>query len=246
MWQGQRLAVVLPTYNEVDSIAPCIKGFENLGIVDEIVVVNNSADPEISANVATTSAREVVESRRGYGAAMRRGLTETSDFDLVAVCEPDGTFDPDDLWKLLPFLTDVEFVLGSRTVSTFIYDGANMGAFLKWGNWAVAKGIELIFNTASLSDVGCTFRVLKRSAIDRIGPKFQRYDAAFGLEMMLLAISEGIPIVQVPVRYLQRVGESTITGDFVKAFKLGMKMIGISIVHRFRTLKRGAPLRPRS
>jgi glycosyltransferase involved in cell wall biosynthesis len=235
MWRGNRLAVVLPTYNEADSIAACIKGFEGLGVVDEILVVNNNAHPDTSDNVATTSAREVHESTQGYGAAIRRGLAETKEYDLVVICEPDGTFDPDDLWKLLPFLSDADAVLGSRTVSTFIFTGANMGAFLRFGNWAVAKGIELIFNTVSLSDVGCTFRVLKRSAIDRIEPNFVRYDSAFGLEMMLLLISEKVPLVQVPVRYLERIGESSVTGDLFKAFKLGVQMIAMSIAHRLRT-----------
>jgi dolichol-phosphate mannosyltransferase len=235
MWRGNRLAVVLPTFNEADSIAACIKGFESLGVVDEIVVVNNNAHPETSANVATTSAREVHESTQGYGAAIRRGFVETAEFDLVVICEPDGTFDPDDLWKLLPFLSDADVVFGSRTVSTFIYTGANMGTFLRWGNWAVAKGIELIFNTVSLSDVGCTFRVLKRSAIDRISHRFRRTDSAFGLEMMLLVVSEEVPFVQVPVRYLERVGESAVTGDFGKAVRLGMLMIGMSVAHRLRT-----------
>lgn len=236
MWRNQTLAVVLPTYNEVDSLGLCIKGFEALGVVDEIVVVNNNADPDITSIVESTSAREVVEKIKGYGAAIRRGLNETTEFDIVAICEPDGTFDPDDLYKLLPFLSDADMVLGSRTVSTFIYSGANMGPFLKWGNWAVAKGIEVLFNTVSLSDVGCTYRVLKRDTIDRLTPQFRRVDSTFGLEMMLLAISNRIPIVQVPVRYLQRVGESTITGDFYKAFALGMLMIRMSIVHRISTL----------
>jgi len=235
MWRDLRLAVVLPTYNEADSIAFCIKGFESLGVVDEILVVNNNAHAETSPNVASTSAREVLEPRQGYGAAIRRGLAETADFDLVAICEPDGTFEPEDLWKLLPFLTDADVALGSRTVSTFIYTGANMGTFLRWGNWAVAKGIELIFNTVSLSDVGCTFRVLKRSAIDQIEPKFQRYDSAFGLEMMLLVISERIPLVQVPVRYLPRVGESSVTGHLAKAIRLGLEMIAMSVAHRLTT-----------
>jgi dolichol-phosphate mannosyltransferase len=235
MWRGKRLAVVLPTYNEADSIAACIKGFESLGVIDEIVVVNNNAHPDTSSNVAATTAREVHEAKQGYGAAIRRGLFETAEYELVVICEPDGTFDPDDLWKLLPFLSDADVVFGSRTVSTFIYTGANMGTFLRWGNWAVAKGIEVIFNTASMSDVGCTFRVLKRSAIDRISPYFRHDDSAFGLEMMLWVVSEQIPFVQVPVRYLERVGESAVTGDFVKALRLGMRMIGMSIAHRLRT-----------
>ena len=237
MWRNSTLAVVLPTYNEARSISACIKGFEELGVVDQIVVVNNNAHPDTSPTVAKTSAIEVFEQRQGYGAAIRRGLAETAEFDLVAICEPDGTFEPDDLWKLLPFLSDTDVVFGSRTVSTFIYAGANMGAFLRWGNWAVAKGIELLFNTVSLSDVGCTFRVLKRSAINRIVPHFQRHDSAFGLEMMLWAISERIPIVQVPVRYKERVGTSSVTGDLSKAFKLGLLMIGMSIGHRIKTLR---------
>lgn len=235
MWRGERLAVVLPTYNEADSIAACVKGFEALGIVDEVLVVNNNAHPDTSPAVSTTSAREVFESRQGYGMAIRRGIAETRDFDIVVVCEPDGTFEPDDLWKLLPFLSDVEVVFGTRTVTTFIYAGANMNPFLRWGNWAVAKLIELMFNTVSLSDVGCTYRVLRRSALDEIEPHFESGGSSFGLEMMLEVVARRIPFVQVPVRYLPRVGQSSVTGDFTKAFRLGVEMIAMSVRHRFRT-----------
>jgi glycosyltransferase involved in cell wall biosynthesis len=243
MWHGQSLAVVLPTYNEADSIGQCIKGFEALGVVDEIVVVNNNAHPDTSERVVDTSAREVTETTQGYGAAIRRGLAETRGFDLVAICEPDGTFDPDDLWKLLPFTTDADVVLGSRTVSTFIFTGANMGTFLRWGNWAVAKGLEVLFNTVSLSDVGCTFRLMKRSAIDRIESRFARTDSAFGLEMMLHVVGHRIPLVQVPVRYLPRVGASSVTGDLQKAVALGLLMIAMIINYRVRTWLR--IIRPR-
>ena len=43
MWGDQRISVVLPTYNEAESIGACINDFEALGLVDEIVVVNNNA-----------------------------------------------------------------------------------------------------------------------------------------------------------------------------------------------------------
>ncbi|HWI33919.1 MAG TPA: glycosyltransferase, partial [Lapillicoccus sp.] len=94
--------MVLPTYNEKDSIAGVIRGFEELGVVDEIVVVNNNAAPGTSEEVARTSAREVLETTQGYGAAIRRGLREATG-DLICVCEPDGTFEPDDLFKLLTY-----------------------------------------------------------------------------------------------------------------------------------------------
>lgn len=234
MWNGRTLAVILPTYNEADSIADCIAGFDALGIVDEVLVVNNNAHPDTSAAVAGTRAREVHESRQGYGAAIRRGFVETVSFDLVCVCEPDGTFDPADLLKLLPFLTDADFVVGSRTVQTFIFSGANMGPFLRWGNWAVAKMAEVLFNTAYLSDVGCTFRVVTRDALDRVTPDFEGYASSFGFEMLLHVIRHRIPLVQVPVRYLPRVGESSVTGDLGKTIRLGLGMIMLCLRQRLR------------
>jgi glycosyltransferase involved in cell wall biosynthesis len=234
MWQGKRLAVILPTYNEADSIAACIAEFEVLGIVDDIVVINNNAHPETSPAVATTSAREIHESVQGYGAAIRRGLVETTDADLVCICEPDGTFKPADLLKLLPFTTDVEVVFGSRTVQTFILTGANMGAFLRWGNWAVAKLTEVLFNTVYLSDVGCTFRVLNRQAIDRISGSFTTTGSAFGYEMMLQVVRERLSFVQVPVTYRARIGQSSVTGSRSAAFRLGMEMISMCLRARLR------------
>ena len=234
MWNGRTLAVVLPTYNEAGSIAECIREFEALGVVDDIVVVNNNAHPDTSPAVATTAAREVHESRQGYGAAIRRGFEETASADLVCVCEPDGTFDPGDLMKLLPFTTDVEVVFGSRTVQTFILSGANMGWFLRWGNWAVAKLTEVLFNTVYLSDVGCTFRVLSRDAIDRLQPEFEGDGSSFGYEMMLHAARLRLPLVQVPVKYQARVGESSVTGDRTKAVRLGLEMIAMCLRERAR------------
>jgi glycosyltransferase involved in cell wall biosynthesis len=234
MWNGKTLAVVLPTYNEAGSIADCIRGFEALGIVDDIVVVNNNAHPDTSPAVATTGAREVFETTQGYGAAIKRGLRETAGADLVCVCEPDGTFDPADIQKLLPFSIDTEVVFGSRTVQIYILSGANMGFFLKWGNWAVAKLTEALFNTVYLSDVGCTYRVLNRSAIDRIEPYFESDGSAFGFEMMLIVAKRRLSFVQVPVKYQERVGTSSVTGDLSKTVVLGMQMITLCLRHRLR------------
>jgi glycosyltransferase involved in cell wall biosynthesis len=234
MWNDQRIAVVLPTYNERDSIAAVIKGFQSLGIVDDVVVVNNNAAPGTSDEVAGTGAREVHEPKQGYGAAIRRGLDETKDADLVCICEPDGTFEPRDLHKLLPFTAECEVVFGSRTVSTYIWRGANMGWFLRWGNWAVAKMIEVLYNTVYLSDVGCTMRVLSREAAAAIEPCYTRDGSSFGLEQLVLVVSSGVSFVQVPVNYRPRVGESAVTGDFMKAVRLGLEMIGIALTSRLR------------
>jgi len=243
MWQGEYVSVVLPTYNEVGSLRQTIEAFQDLDLVDEIIVVNNNAAAGTSEEVVGTGAREVFEPTQGYGAAIRRGLAEAEpEASLIVLCEPDGTFDPSDLLKLLPFTTDADVVFGSRTVQTFIWDGANMGLFLRWGNWFVAKLIEASFGTNYLSDVGCTFRVMRRNVVEDLLPRFSLTGSAFGLELLLRSVGRGHPFVQVPVRYRARVGVSSVTGDRRKAFLLGMEMIGL--VLRFRLRPGSLPARP--
>lgn len=233
VWQGKSIAVVLPTYRERDSIADCIRAFQALGVVDEILVVNNNAEPGTSDAVASTTAREVIERTQGYGAAIQRGLREVT-ADLVCICEPDNTFSPSDLFKLLPFTNECDVVFGSRTVSTFIWSGANMDWFLRWGNWAVAKLVEVLFNTTYLSDVGCTMRVMTSECIARITPGFTSTGSRFGVEMQVLCAVNGERIVQVPVNYHPRVGTSAVTGDRRAAWQLGCEMIGLVLRTRLR------------
>ena len=52
--------------------------------------------------------------------------------------------------------------------------------------------------------------------------------------MMLLTVQRRIPLVQVPVKYRPRVGESSVTGDRRKTIELGLSMIALCLRHRFR------------
>ncbi|WP_238334760.1 glycosyltransferase family 2 protein [Kribbella amoyensis] len=229
--------MVLPTYNEKDSIADVIRRFDKLGVVDDILVINNNAAEGTSEEVASTNAREIIETRQGYGAAIQRGLREV-DTDLVCVCEPDGTFNPEDLLKLLSFSAECDVVVGSRTVSNFIWDGANMGWFLQFGNWAVAKFLEVLFNTASMSDVGCTFRVITREHVQTILDRSTLPGSAYGLEMLLISVVTRARMVQIPVNYHARVGVSSVTGDFGKTVTLGLEMIRLVLKTRLKTIGR--------
>lgn len=233
MAKKQKISVILPTYNEKDSIKKVIKDFEALGIIDEIIVINNNAKEGTSEEVMTTSAIEIFESVPGYGSAIQRGFKEATG-DLIFVCEPDDTFVAEDVHKFLSYIGDVDVVYGSRTIKNFIGKGANMGHFLKNGNWFVAKMMQVLYRTNSLSDVGCTFRLIKKPALKKIQSSFRVKSGFFGPEMMLLTNHFNIPSVQIPIKYQARVGESSYTGDFKKAFILGMKMIWFIITFTFR------------
>ena len=131
-------------------------------------------------------------------------------------------------------MPECDLVVGSRTVSNFIWDGANMGWFLQWGNWAVAKLIEVLFNTTYLSDVGCTFRVMTAPAAEAILAARPLDGSAYGLEMLLIGVIIRVRMVQVPVNYHPRVGVSSVTGEFGKTISLGSQMVGHVVRSRVR------------
>jgi glycosyltransferase involved in cell wall biosynthesis len=237
MWKGQTVSVVLMTYAERDSIKRVIEGFSDLGLVDEVLVVNNNAQEGTLEEVAKTSAHQVFEPKQGYGHAIRRGLREATG-DLVVLVEPDGTFLPSDLMKLLTYSDECDVVFGTRTTRELIWHGSNMDFFLKWGNWAVAKLVEVLFNTSHLSDVGCTYRLLNRRLADYVAENMRIGGSHAGPEIMLLAITSGARFVEIPVNYLPRVGTSSVTGNQLVAFRLGLRMIALILRFRLKAPRR--------
>lgn len=234
MWRDRTVSVVLMTYAERDSIRSVIEGFYETGVVDEVLVVNNNAVSGTDEEVAKTPARLVHESRQGYGHACRRGLL-AAEGDLIVLAEPDGTFLPSDITKLLVFGDECDAVFGTRTTRELIWHGAHMDWFLRWGNWAVAKLIEALFNTSHLSDVGCTYKLFTRELAALIAERMKVGGNHAGPEMMLLAITSGARFVEIPVNYLPRVGKSSATGDLRTAIGIGLRMIALIVDFRRRT-----------
>src|SRR4051794_26570787 len=108
MFEGKRVSVVIPTYNEEKSIRAVIDGFFATGFVTEVVAVDNNARGATADEIRKTRARHVVENEhQGYGHAIMRGLRE-AEGDLVVVAEADGTFEPKDIEKLLVYSSDFD------------------------------------------------------------------------------------------------------------------------------------------
>ena len=233
MWRNKIVSVIFPTYNEKESIREAIEDFFSSGYVDEIVVVNNNAIHGTDDEVKKTKARLVHEKKQGYGYAIQKGIEEAKG-EIFVISEPDGTFVGRDIIKLLSYSDDFDYVLGTRTTRELIWEGANMDRFLKWGNWAVAKMMEFLFNSTTLTDVGCTMRLIKRNTYDKIKDKFSIGGSHFGPEMTLLIITNNIKFMEVPLNYGKRIGESSVTGSKFVAFLLGLKMIWLIIKFWFR------------
>ena len=249
MWHGKRVVVVFPAYNEERGVVAGIEDFYAAGdgqLVDEIVTVDNNSRDRTAALIQSTRAHYVLERKQGYGNALRRGMAEAAaaGADIIVLAEPDGTFAGKDVAKLLAFADDFDVVLGTRTTPELIWQEANMGRFLRWGNWAVAKLLQVLFGGPSLSDCGCTLRLLHRSAYDAIADRLTVGGSHFLPEVVCLSLLTGQRVVEVPVNYRGRIGESKITGSFRKTIVVGLRMIGVIL--KYRLSGAAPPRHPRS
>lgn len=244
MWEGKRVSVILPAYNEADNIAQAVREFLAVSAVDEVVVVDNNSQDGTGPLAAEAGGRVILETKQGYGNALRRGMAEAIG-DIVVLAEPDGTFVARDILKLLSYTDEFDMVLGTRTTRELIWHQANMGWFLRVGNVAVAKLIQVLYGGPSLSDCGCTFRLIHRKALDQIVGDLTVGGSHFLPEMVILGLRRGLRVIEIPVNYRGRVGESKITGSPVTAIKVGMRMIRLISEYRWQTwLKRGRESAP--
>jgi len=223
----------MPAYNEAEGIYDSVRDYRSIPEVDEVVVADNNSKDGTADLARRAGAAVVRESRQGYGYACQAALRAATG-DYIVLVESDKTFRATDLYKFLSYAEDFDAVFGTRTSKSCIWSGSNMGAFLRYGNWAVAKLLEYLHNGPCLTDVGCTYKLVKREALHQIASLFTVGKSHFQPELMILAIRSGLICVEIPVHYQPRAGTSKITGSFWKAFRLGIKMIMMIIDYRFK------------
>jgi glycosyltransferase involved in cell wall biosynthesis len=233
MWNNKKITVILPAYNEEKNIKQAIDDFYSTNIVDEILVIDNNSTDNTKFEIERTQARRVVEDNQGYGWALRRGLREATG-DYIFTCEPDGTFIANDIFKFLQYADEFDVIYGSRTSKSCIWENANMGLFLRYGNVAVAKLLEYIHNGPCLTDVGCTFKFINKSSLHKIIPNFKVGGSHFSPEFMIITIRAKLRCIEIPINYKSRIGVSKITGSHWKAFKLGLVMILLIFARRIK------------
>ena len=237
MWKGKKISVVFSTYNEKDSIKKCIDDLFKTGCVDEVIAVDNNAIKGTKEEILKTKAKYFYEEKQGFGWGYRRALYEAKG-DIIIMIEPDGTFVAEDIFKLLAYSDQFDVVFGTRTTSILIGEGANMGLIMKWANWFMAKIAEVLFGTTQLTDVGCTYRLIKRKAYEKIKRSFIIKKNEFNLDMMLQVIRHKIKFIEIPVNYNKRIGESSVTGSKFKAAIVAIKMFLLILKHRFGIIKK--------
>lgn len=240
-WATRPLAAILTAYNDEEAIGPSVDEFLRQPRMERVIVVDNNCTDATAAVAAARGAAVVAEALQGYGYACMRGLRfalETTRADFVVLAEGDMTFFGDDVPKLLPYLEECDLVLGTRTNRTLTQSASQMDWFLAWGNLALAFLIRLRYwdrnflGRAQLTDVGCTFRVIRRSALQRIIDQLTVGGYYFSPHMILVALRNDLRVVEVPIKFRARVGVSKGAGrSRRRALRIGISMVGEIALH---------------
>ena len=183
MYKGKKISVVIPAYNEEDGISQTVNDFM-IPMVDEVVVVDNNSTDKTAEKAKQSGARVVHEENQGYGHAVRRALKEATG-DYVVLTEADRTFIGADLPVMLEHAANFHMVIGTRTTTPFLAKGANMGFFLVAGNIFIAKLLAILYRLPQLTDVGCTYRLIHKSVVQRILPYLQEHGAPLSPEIII-------------------------------------------------------------
>jgi UDP-N-acetylglucosamine diphosphorylase / glucose-1-phosphate thymidylyltransferase / UDP-N-acetylgalactosamine diphosphorylase / glucosamine-1-phosphate N-acetyltransferase / galactosamine-1-phosphate N-acetyltransferase len=231
-FERHRVSVVIPTYDEADSIGAVVRDFQDQA--HEIVVMDNQS-PDGTADIARRLGA-TVHSRplRGYGDACRQGL-DAATGDILVLVEADATFRAKDLPKFLEYLKDADMVIGTRTTRQMIEQGANMDGLLRWGNLFVGKLVEALWWEVEprYTDVGCTYRAIWADAWHKIRRYMTSDGAPFSPEMMIEMMRAKGRVVEIPVSYYRRKGgHSKHSASRWQSARTGLKMLRLIMSRR--------------
>ncbi|TDJ70973.1 MAG: glycosyltransferase family 2 protein [Planctomycetota bacterium] len=246
---GPGIAVVIPALDEEQALPLVLAELPADSVLGVVVVDNGSTDR--TAEVARAGGAYVVyEPRRGYGRACLAGLAAIlpgaespagvprapfgplTANDVVVFLDADHSDYPADLPRVVaPILAgEADLVIGSRVLG-----GATMQALLPqaWIGNRIACGLMQLLFGARYTDLG-PFRAITVSALEHLG----MHDVDFGwtVEMQLKARVARLRVVEVPVRYRARIGQSKITGTVSGTVRAGWKILGWIVGWRLKLL----------
>ncbi|MDO8594561.1 MAG: glycosyltransferase [bacterium] len=224
MWKGKTVSVVISSYRERDSIREVIEGYFATGVVDEVIAVDNNAEAGSNEEIQKTKARLIVEKRQGQGFGLRAGMREAKGY-YVLLSEGDGTYDPNDTFKFLAYGEEFPAVLGTRTNTSSIGPDSGMFFLRRLADELEGRLIEMLFFTNRLTDVGCTYKLLRHDVVEMLEDKWLTGDSHFVTETTLQVAARSIPFIEIPVAFKRRVGASSVTESFGKVALWGAKLL---------------------
>ena len=216
--------VIIPVYNETDSIAKVIFEIPKKS-VRHIIVCDNGSKDNTSAVARDAGAIVVNQPIKGYGNACLKGMEYIASLDrkpdIVVFLDGDYSDYPEQLIDIVkPIINnEADMVIGSRAKGN--REQGSMYPHQLFGNW-LATTLMRLFLKADFSDLG-PFRAIRWSSLKQL----QMQDTNYGwtVEMQVKAVKNKIRYTEVPVDYRRRIGKSKITGTIKGTVLAGYKII---------------------
>ena len=227
-----KIKVIIPAFNEQDSIAKVIQDIPSL--VEEVIVVSNNSTDLTEVNAKHAGATVLTENRKGYGYACLKGMDyiskQHSKPDIIVFLDGDYSDYPEELTKIIaPIIEDnIDLVIGSR-VKELREDGA-MTPQQIFGNWLATKLMSLFFK-AKFTDLG-PFRAIKYEKLLALNMVDKTY--GWTVEMQLKALKQKLSYTEVPVNYRNRIGVSKVSGTIKGSIFAGIKILSWIFKYSFK------------
>jgi glycosyltransferase involved in cell wall biosynthesis len=218
------IKVIIPAFNEADSIGLVVKDIPPL--VDEVIVVSNNSTDDTEKKAQEAGATVLGENRKGYGWACLKGMAyiaeQSSKPDIIVFLDGDYSDYPEELEKIVAPIVqeDIDFVIGAR-IKALREEGSMTGPQI-FGNWLATRLMSLFFKS-TFTDLG-PFRAIKYSKLLELNMVDKTY--GWTVEMQLKALKKGLTYKEIPVKYRNRIGVSKVSGTVKGAIFAGVKILG--------------------
>ena len=220
----QKVHVIIPAFNEENSVGKVI-GDLPMNLIEEVIVVNNNSNDNTSEMAISAGATVLNESTPGYGRACLKGISylknKAADNDIVVFLDADYSDYPEELSEVINPIQNnkAELVIGSRMLG--VREKGSMTFPQIFGNKLASKMIGIIYG-AKFTDLG-PFRAIRYDALKALKMKDKTY--GWTVEMQVKAVKKKIEWMEVPVNYRKRIGFSKISGTVKGTFLAGYKII---------------------
>ncbi|CAM1349275.1 glycosyltransferase family 2 protein [Tenacibaculum insulae] len=228
----QSIKVIIPAYNEQDSIGLVINDIPS--IVDEIIVISNNSTDATEVNAKNAGATVLQESKKGYGYACLKGMeyitNQKNKPDIIVFLDGDYSDYPEQLTELVaPIINDnIDFVIGAR-VKKLREQGA-MTPQQIFGNWLATFLMKLFFG-AKFTDLG-PFRAIKYNKLLALNMEDKTY--GWTVEMQLKALKQKFTYTEIPMKYRNRIGVSKVSGTVKGSIFAGVKILSWIFKYSFK------------
>ena len=226
------IKVIIPAYNEQDSIAHVINDIPK--IVDEVIVISNNSTDKTELNAKNAGATVLTETKKGYGYACLKGLDYISKQkikpDIIVFLDGDYSDYPEQLREIVdPIINkDIDFVVGARVEK--LRESGSMTPQQVFGNWLSTFLMKLFFG-AKFSDLG-PFRAIKYDKLLALEMEDKTY--GWTVEMQLKVLKQKMTYKEIPVKYRNRIGVSKVSGTVKGTIFAGIKILSWIFKYSFK------------